>query len=36
MSIRVEVVVDGKEIAHFKDRKKALEFEKEFFIKSGL
>jgi len=30
------VVVDGKEIAHFKDRKKALEFEKEFFIKSGL
>lgn len=30
------IVVDGKEIARFKDRKKALEFEKEFFIERGL
>ncbi len=27
------IVVDGKEIARFKDRKKALEFEKKYFVR---
>ena len=27
------IVVNGKEIARFKDRKKALEFEKKYFVR---
>ncbi|MEM0325779.1 MAG: hypothetical protein QW733_01935 [Desulfurococcaceae archaeon] len=27
------IIVDGKEIARFKDRKKALEFEKKYFVR---